>query len=278
MNETHWTAISAVATACAFGVVAWQSALTRRALKVSQAALRISQSALQTSQTVALDTARSRLDAGAPQVTVRLIPPVWPPLAASVTGGMPVDPWPSGHSWHFPQDQHHSIVLQAAVVVENHSGWPVQAAFDGDLIVSTGTDLRITPAPTPVIVPGRDSSGTPGTIRVYLQKTFTILQLSENHDAHENDRQLPHRVTGTVTVHDDRDNGTEDTWNLLLTGHPVTPNPDRGSVWFVVPEDINGRSGLRSLTYDLLPPRERAYWVSRRRRTALDEAPPRQVG
>lgn len=269
MNEDTWTAISAVATAAsavttalAFGAVVWQSRLTSRALRVSQ--------------TVALDTARSRLDAGAPQVAVRLEEPVWPPLAQSQFG-MPLNPWPPGHSWHFPQAQDNRIVLQAEVVIENHSGWPVQAQFEGDLVVSSGDDRRILPAPTPVLVPGRDASGAPGTLRVFLQKSFSIQELSENHDAHEDDRPLPHTVTGTVTIHDDRDNGIVDTWNLLLTGHPVEPDPNRGSVWVVVPDHIDGRSGRRSLTYDLLPPRERTYWVSRRRQTVLDEASPAPV-
>ncbi|MFJ2937941.1 hypothetical protein ACIO8G_34900 [Streptomyces sp. NPDC087219] len=265
MNEDTWTAISAVATAAsavttalAFGGVVWQSRLTSKALRVSQ--------------TVALDAARSRLDAGAPQVAVRLEEPVWPPLAAAQFG-MPLNPWPTGHSWHFPRGQDDRTFLQAEVVVENHSSWPVQAQFEGDLFVS-GEDRRIHPAPTPVLVPGREASGAPGTLRVYLQKAFSTQELAENHDAHENGRPLPHTVTGAVTVHDDRDNGIVDTWNMLLTGHPVMPDPDRGSVWIVVPDHIDGRSGRRSLQYDLLPPRERTYWVSRRRMAPLDQDHP----
>ncbi|WP_395367009.1 hypothetical protein ACHGLA_36390 [Streptomyces sp. YH02] len=82
---------------------------------------------------------------------------------------------------------------------------------------------------------------------------------------------LPHSVHGIVTVHDDRDNGVVDTWSMTLTGCPLQPDPNRGSVWIVAPDDIDGRSGRRHLDYDLLPPRERTYWVSRRTHTALDE-------
>ncbi|WP_432063411.1 hypothetical protein [Streptomyces sp. S1] len=271
MNEDTWTAISAVATAAsavttalAFGAVVWQSRLTRKALRVSQ--------------DVALDTARSRLDAGAPQVTVRLEEPTWPPLAPAQFG-MPLGPWPATHSWHFPRGQDDRIFLQAEVVIENHGSWPVQVQFDGDLVTPVGEDRRIRPAPSPALVPGRDASGAPGALRVFLQKAYTIQEFTENHDAHEAGQPLPHTVTGTVTVHDDRDNGVVDTWNLLLTGHPVMPDPNRGSVWIVVPEHIDGPSGRRSLTYDLLPPRERTYWVSRRRQEPLDAAPaPRQAG
>jgi hypothetical protein len=42
-------------------------------------------------------------------------------------------------------------------------------------------------------------------------------------------------VLGTVTVEDDRDNGSTDRWDLVLTGCPVEPVPDRDGLWRIAP-------------------------------------------
>ncbi|MBT2439777.1 hypothetical protein J7E93_06505 [Streptomyces sp. ISL-36] len=255
MNEVAWTAISAVATALAFVAVAWQSILTRRALAIAQ--------------TAALDTARARLDNGAPAVTVRLEAPIWPPLAGTAHG-MPCNPWPRGHNFHFPNQEWEPTVLQAVAVVENLSGRRVEVRFDGDLIEDQ--DNRPVPATTPVLVPAQNSAtGASGEHRVYLQRSFSAKQLAENYEARKAGRELPHRVTGSITVHDDRDNGVEDTWSLTLTGCPLQPHENLGSVWVTVPHHITEGTGLRSLQYDLLPPRRRTYWVSRRGGVELGE-------
>lgn len=245
MSDRFWAALSAIATAAAFFVVAWQSILTRHALKVARDAL--------------LDGARARLDDQAPAVAVRLEEPVWPLLAWSQQG-MPVNPWPNGHSWHFPRNTWERTVLQAVVVVENLSDRRLQVSFDGDLVVEE--DNRPRPARQLLVEPRRGDTG--GEVRVYLQNNFTAEELAENWSASEAGEPLPHRVTGIVTVHDDRDNGVTDTWQLELTGCPLQPDPERGSVWQFVPYSMTEGPGVRSLQYELQPPRQRTYWVSRK--------------
>ena len=96
-----------------------------------------------------------------------------------------------------------------------------------------------------------------------LQKDFTIKELAENWDAHQAGEPLPHRVQGVITVHDDRDNGVTNTWNVELTGWPVEPHPTRGSVWVRIPDEPTGESGSRCLTYEHQRTRQRRYWISR---------------
>ncbi|MDF2435149.1 MAG: hypothetical protein JWP44_4780 [Mucilaginibacter sp.] len=254
MSEVHWTEVSAAATAVtavislvALLAVAWQSFLTRSGVDVSQAVL--------------LAGDRARLDDRAPEVSVRLETPHWPLLAWSHVG-MPCNEWPGDHDWHFPERERERTVFQAVVVLENLSGRAIEARFEGDLAVAS-EDSRALPAPSPIVVPAREAGSTAGEVRVFLQANFTAKELSENYEAREQGLPLPHRAAGTISVQDDRDNGITDTWTLSLTGCPIQPHPTRGSVWITVPFHITEGPGLRSLEYDLLPPRRRTYWISR---------------
>ena len=89
--------------------------------------------------------------------------------------------------------------------------------------------------------------------------------MADNHEAGQAGEDLPHQVRGSVTVEDDRDNGSTDRWDLTLTGCPVQPVPDRDGLWTIVPWHITEGSGIRTLDYSLLPPRQRIHWVSRAR-------------
>ncbi|MEU8869190.1 hypothetical protein [Streptomyces umbrinus] len=60
-------------------------------------------------------------------------------------------------------------------------------------------------------------------------------------------------------MHDSRDNGATDVWELDLTGCPVRPHESRMCVWLVDTD-----AAADSLEYDSQPPYERTYWISRR--------------
>lgn len=260
MSDTFWTALSACATAAAFIAVAWQSVLTRSAVVTAQRALIASEA-------VALDAARGRLDVEAPNVTVKISEVPWPPLAWT-SHGMPVQPFPPGSDvWHFPEKENERLVLQAKVVVENKGAKHVSVEYGGDFVVSV--DNRPRPATQHLLWP--DGRGGSATNSLYLQGDFTIKELSENFEAHQAEQRLPHRVVGTVTVHDGRDNGVTDTWEVELTGWPVQPHEARGSVWHVTRDDLTDGSGSRSMIFQVQPSRERTYWISRARGQRLPE-------
>ncbi|OEJ20849.1 hypothetical protein AR457_42040 (plasmid) [Streptomyces agglomeratus] len=246
MSDTFWEALGAIGGTLAFGGVVWQASLTRASLKVSQL--------------MTADAIRARLDSQAPEIRLKLSPPPWEPLAWT-NAGMPCNPWPQRHTWHFPADQEgaNRLVLQQGLVLENLSDRRVEARFDGDLVVSD-ENRRPSAAGVILLEPG-DSSP-----EVYLQRDFTIKELSENFEAKEaGGQELPHKVLGTVTVADDRDNGSTDRWDLVLTGCPVEPVPDRHGLWMIAPWHLTEGPGRRTLDYSLLPPRQRIHWVSRTR-------------
>jgi len=62
------------------------------------------------------------------------------------------------------------------------------------------------------------------------QAHFTAKESSENYKAREQGQPPQHRATGTISVRNDRDNGTTDTWDLSLTGCPIQRHATRGSV------------------------------------------------
>ncbi|MER6786961.1 hypothetical protein ABT330_20480 [Streptomyces sp. NPDC000658] len=261
MSETLWVAIGSISTAAGFAAVAWQSALTRKTVKVSQDALEVAQNALVASEAVAVDAARTRLDAQAPVVSVRLTEVQWPPYAWSHMG-MPVNPWPNGYEWHLPEKENERIVLQARVVVENKApDRYVYVEYDGDLVKNIeGRERAATPH---ALWPGQGNGLNPN---LFLQREFTIKELSENYEARQDGRPLPHRVTGSICVHDGRDNGVTDTWEIELTGCPVRPHPSRSGVWL-----IDTDTGAEALEYDSHPAYERTYWISRRRGQRLPD-------
>ncbi|WP_330480030.1 hypothetical protein [Streptomyces sp. NBC_00724] len=251
MWETFWTAIGSVGTALALGGVVWQAMLTRKALEVSQL--------------TALDAIRTRLDSEAPKVSLTMEVPEWEPLAWT-PHGMPCNPWPRGQEWHFPRDegQQYSLVLQQVLVLENLSDRRVEARFVGDLVVSD-EERRPRAVGVMVLEPGEKSE------KVYLQRDFTIKELAENFTAKQAGAELLHRVVGTVTVEDDRDNGNTDRWDLLLTGCPIHPDPGRDGVWTIARHHLTEGSGLRTLEYTLVPPRQRTHWLSRAQDRKLPE-------
>lgn len=250
MSDTPWIALGAIGSTLGFGVIGWQAFLTAQQGRQNGETLKIA-------QLIATEAIRARLDGQAPAVTVKLSPPPWEPLAWT-PNGMPINNWPHGHTWHFPKDQDGSnrIVLQQTLVAENRSDSRVQVKFDGDLVIP---DSGRRPHPAGMLIMEAGDK----TAEVYLQRDFTIKELAENYAARQAGQELPHKVTGTVTVDDDRDNGSTDQWNLLLTGCPVEPVPDHDGLWRIVPFHIQLGEGLRNLDYSLLPARQRTHWVSR---------------
>lgn len=51
----------------------------------------------------------------------------------------------------------------------------------------------------------------------------------------------------------------------MLTGCPVEPVPDHDALWTITGWHMTEESGLRTLDYSPLPPRQRIHWVSRAR-------------
>ncbi len=126
---------------------------------------------------------------------------------------------------------------QQVLVRENLSDRRVQARFDGDLVVTN--DNKPTAAGVFLLEPGEKRPD------IYLQRDFTIKELSANYTAKQAGQQV-HQVRGNMTVEDDRDNGSTDRWDLVLTGCPVQPVPDHEGLRRIAPWHLPDGSRLRT--------------------------------
>lgn len=251
-----WTITAAIATAASAAFVAWQAFETRKATGTAQAALRSAES-------VALDQTRARLDDQAPRVEVHQENPAWPPLGASAVG-MP-QPWPGQHEWHFPRDGDVLLALRVDAVITNHSDRAVQVTFNGDLY-ETGTD-RLTKMRHRMLLRPDE------TVTTQLLKLYPLTDWAHDHGVYAaggSFEDLRAVAAGTVRVHDDRDNGVVDTWNLRLSGWPLQPDAQRDGMWRLTLPTIN-EEAVRCVDFEMQPPRERSYWLSRGRAEQLPE-------
>jgi hypothetical protein len=66
-------------------------------------------------------------------------------------------------------------------------------------------------------------------------------------------------VTGTITVHDSRDNGIADSWGSKLTGRRLRHHESRTSVCL-----IDTDTASEAPEFVSHPPYKRTYWSSRR--------------
>ncbi|RVU14598.1 hypothetical protein EOT10_40615 [Streptomyces antnestii] len=244
-----WGIAAAVATSASAGFVAWQAGETRRSTKISQ-------NALKSSQAVALDAARGRLDDQAPQVEVHLTADAaWPPLGPS--SGWP-QPWPATQEWHFPRDEDVHLALRVTLHVTNHSNRPVHVTFQGDLY-----HPYVEGADRPTKMDHRLLLDPAQSVTADLRKHFPLKDWAENHRlSTEEAGEGPAQALGLVRVHDDRDNGVIDSWELKLSGFPIRPDSDRAGVWHLTAPTLD-EPALRCVDFTLQPPRVRSYWLSR---------------
>jgi len=112
-------------------VVAWQAFETRRAANAAVASLDLTRSAqgaaeqsLAAAVQLASEAARSRRDARAPLIDVRLQgQPVWPPLQPSSFGG---EPQPlRGTKFRVPKDEDQQVLVRQRLLVTNREAYPV---------------------------------------------------------------------------------------------------------------------------------------------------------
>ena len=225
-----WTIAAVAVAAVGSAIVAWQALETHRTTTLSQRTLQVSNS-------LAIDSARSRLDQGAPRIEVYVEQVSVLPVDSASTAG----PAESGARWHLPAAGTRLLRVQAQVTVVNlmtdrtiHLESPGLARR---CHMRADTEVLLVPA---------------AKLAYFLTATFTLSQWAENWASHQAGTPFPHFVDGCVIAGDDRDEGVVDTWPLDLAAWPIQPAAEAGAWQLTV-----GMASSR-LVPDRHPPAPRA--------------------
>jgi hypothetical protein len=234
-----WTIAAVVVAIVGTVVVAWQALETHRTTTLNQRTLEVSNA-------LAIDSARSRLDQGAPRVEVYVEQVSFLPADS---GGMP------GALWSLPGDAARLLRVQALVRVVNlMNDRTIHLKVKGlqDAAGRADTEVLLVPA---------------ANLSYFLTATFTLSQWAENWESQQAGTPLPSVVEGSVMAGDDRDEGVVDTWPLRLAAWPFQPAGDTGGTWQLTA----GMAGSDWFRVAIRPLRERSYWISQRKNIPMPE-------
>ncbi|MFJ5532479.1 hypothetical protein [Streptomyces sp. NPDC093261] len=207
---------------------------------------------------IALDSARARLDASAPAVSVYIDNFSWPPKAPNISGHFGND-WPAAHHWTSPREDDQRIALTLQVWLKNNSSNLIRVTWQGPFLL---------PKAIPISEEGYTQNVLPkADFPLTFEAAFTLKQWAENWEAAQKDEPLPWGVEGWVTVDDISENGVDDVWAIDLTGAPLERLPDDAGKWQIAAK-MDGTPKEGAVTWTT-PVRHRTYWLSRSRREKL---------
>lgn len=97
-----------------------------------------------------------------------------------------------------------------------------------------------------------------------LEARFTAQQWAENYEAQQKGLELPFVTEAKIIYTDRRDEGVVDIYRLRLTGCPIEPVPELGQAWRQnLTRTPDGGLPREVIDFEVNPPRERQYWISR---------------
>jgi len=236
-------------------VVAWQAFETRRAANAAVASLDLTRSAqgaaeqsLAAAVQLASEAARSRRDARAPLINVRLQgEPDWPPLQPSSFGG---EPQPlHGTKFRVPKDEDQQVLVRQRLLVTNRETYPVALQA-----------TQIVPAAQPGVMNVPLVHVEPGdTVSLLCQEARSLkawIGVAEDREAGRPGAE----VIGMLWHSDSYDDGVVDYWEVRIGGCPVQSISEEVGGWFVV---NHWAPGAPPALGSILMPRHRRYFLSK---------------
>jgi hypothetical protein len=246
-SSNVWTIAAVLVAVLGSAIVAWQAWETHRTTSLSQ-------KALDASAALAIDSARSRLDQGAPRIDVYV--EGVSVLAADLVD-MPGSQFGPDARWNLHQEAARPLQVQARIRVRN-------------LMNDRTTHLKVTGLHDPAMHADTEVLLLPKTeLSYFLTATFTLSQWAENWESHQAGEPPPNVAEGCVISGDDRDEGVVDRWPLRLAAWPIQPAGDSDGTW----QWTEGMAGNDWSDIPMRPLRERSYWISQRRGIPLPDLP-----
>jgi hypothetical protein len=240
-----WTIAAVIAAFLGSGIVAWQAWETHRTTDLSKRALEASQS-------LAIDSARSRLDADAPRIEVYVEQVSVLPADSRYLPGSAAE---SGAPWNLARDAERLLRVQARVQVVNlMTDRTIHLKVTGlqDEAMHADTEILLVPAKK---------------LYYFLTATFTLSQWAENWESLRDEKPFPYVAEGSVRAGDDRDEGVVDTWPLRLAAWPIQPAGDSAGTWLLT----SRIAGSQWFDITMRPLRQRSYWISQRDNIPMPE-------
>jgi len=235
-------------------VVAWQAFETRRAASAAVASLDLTRAAqgaaeqsLAAAVQLAAEAARSRRDARAPRIDVRLEgEPDWPPLEPSPIG----EPQPLlGTEYRVPRDEDRRVLVRQRLLITNQEAYPVALQA-----------IQIVPADAPGVMNVPLVHVPPGeTVSLLCQEARSLrawIEVAEDREAGRPGAE----VVGGLWHSDSYDDGVVDYWRVRIGGCPVRSIPAETGGWFVVSGWVTGATAPLDSGLD---PRRRRYFMSK---------------
>lgn len=216
----------------------------------------MSEQSVNAATSLAREAARSRRDARAPRIEVRLEgDPVWPPLTPSDYG----DPQPlgPGSTYRIPRDQERLILVRQALTVFNHE--PFAVRLQASQIVLSDQPLQEVSAIS--IPPG-------ASVTLLCQGVRTVSSWIEVAQERANGSGGS-EIVGMLWHSDSYDDGVVDYWEVRIGGCPVVPIPDDAAGWMVM---ASWAPGVTPPLGSGLMPRRRRYFLSKADNRELDPA------
>lgn len=216
---------------------------------------------------MAIESARTRLDTKAPAVDLHVTGLLGPLLPPTLPGGR-ANPAPADSRWTFSADEQVVLALRREFVISNRSPRSVRVEVRGSRLVQLGrpgSDER------PEFYREELSSKLDpgGNWAVSMEALKTLKQWAQDYDMLAAGQEPRAAAVAMVDVHDDDDNGTTDSWMLLLVGSPIVPIAGNNAGWQLRPL----HDPLVGYFLDGAPTRSRTYFLSRSGGVLLPQPP-----
>jgi hypothetical protein len=211
---------------------------------------------------MAIETARTRLDAKAPSVDLT-VGAITPPLIPSTDGGKAV-PCPPGQRWTFDRDEKEVLLVRCEVGLVNSGPKTAYIKVRGFRALQIASD-------------GEEEYGDTFAMTLpsgqrwafWIEACLTLKDWAENHRRAEAGQPMKYFGMAMIDAYDDDDNGVTDWWWPILTGAPIMPIPGDTADWQLRPSTDPLAAHLQEDT----PARGRTYWLSRSQNKMLPLPP-----
>jgi hypothetical protein len=267
------TGLGAVVTAATAVFIAKQTGATRRAAEAGERtastavdALELAQAEARRGEFLALETVRSRIDSGVPQLRVVVdegsVP--WPPLAPPTYGGDP-QPWELGQQFALPRQSAIAITLRVFLRIYNEGPHTASLQFGHPIQIPSVFPETLGPPVTEATL----EEGA--TLRCAIDITKSVSEWVRIYRERDRTRGPVDPLLMSITQVASTDTGADETTIVEIDGTLLRPVADHEGEWTFVDRPVRPFSGVGAIGWSVHPSTRR-YFLSKSRGITLPDA------